>query len=132
MPANNLPPTDLPLRFVNTNHGENEIRFPDQSAGNRRAPSVCSASLSPCDLTANAASKRCPVPKHHTPITPASIRPTAVDGAIQCCPASPGWSHRPVSVILSGHLETAPVVLPWAFYPTMSLSSEPIPPVGYH
>src|SRR3989337_802874 len=105
---------------------------PDQLAGNRSTLSECSASLSPCGLTANVLSKMCPVPGDSTHTIPTSTRPIHGDGAIQFCPTAPGWPRRPVWAILHGHPETALVVLPWAFHPKTSLSSEPIPPVGYH
>ena len=88
------------------------------------------ASLSPNGLTANAVSKMCPVPAYPTNTIPTSTFPIHADGVIQFCPVVSGWYHRPLWVILYGHPETMPVVLPCAFHPKMPLSSEPIPPVG--
>src|SRR3990172_11442981 len=59
---------------------------PDQLAGNRSTLSECSASLSPCGLTANVLSKMCPVPGDSTHTIPTSTRPIHGDGAIQFCP----------------------------------------------
>src|SRR3989304_5633089 len=105
---------------------------PDQLAGNRSTLSECSASLSPCGLTANVLSKMCPVPGDSTHTIPTSTRPIHGDGAIQFCPTAPGWSRSPVWAIIPVHPETVPVVLSWTSHPKTPLSSEPILPVGYH
>ena len=76
-------------RCAHTTHGENEIRFPDQSTNNSLMLSGHLTSLFSYGLTANAVSKRCSVPRDSTHTIPTNTRLIRCDGAMQSCPTAP-------------------------------------------